>query len=173
MVWSLTDSKSTHVSRTLLGILADLNNVVVIVSTRPLTPVPVSILWWLYQEYQLWWVSPSFSCSKVFFPILWQGPGTYLSFRFLSILPYGQPGQRSILFDIFLFLDYRNFWDEAWFLSFRVFGQLSSSLYLQRFGRYFHWPSSRVSCRIRESTQNFELRGSLVLIPLNISRYKW
>ena len=35
--WSLSDSKSLQVSRTLLGILADLNNAVVwVVSTRPL-----------------------------------------------------------------------------------------------------------------------------------------
>ena len=34
--WSLSDSKSPHVSRTLLSILTDLNNAVVwIVSTRP------------------------------------------------------------------------------------------------------------------------------------------
>ena len=35
--WRLSDSKSSQVSRTLLSILADLNNIVVmIVSTRPL-----------------------------------------------------------------------------------------------------------------------------------------
>ena len=37
--WSLSDNKSLQVSRTLLSILANLNNVVVgMVSTRPLIP---------------------------------------------------------------------------------------------------------------------------------------
>ena len=41
--WSLSDSKSPQVSRTLLSILADLNNVVVwMVSTRPLISKPSS-----------------------------------------------------------------------------------------------------------------------------------
>ena len=42
-----------------------------------------------------------------------------------------------------------NFWDEAWwFLSLRLFGQLSSSVLLfpQRFGRYVLRPSSGVCC---------------------------
>ena len=63
-----------------------------------------------------------------------------------------------------------NFWDEAWFLSLRVFGLLSSSslLFPQSFGRYVLRPSSGV-CRIREPSRNFELhpllnpRGSPVL----------
>ena len=58
-----------------------------------------------------------------------------------------------------------NFWDEAWFLSLRVFRLLSSSLLLfpQRFGRYVLWPSSGV-CRTREPSRNFELRP-LTLVP--------
>ena len=90
-----------QVSRTPLSILADLNNAVVwIVPTRSL--VPVSIIWWLYQEHQLQLVSPSLSCSIVF-SIPKQGPGTYPSFRFLSILLFGQPGQQSPQFGKFSF----------------------------------------------------------------------
>ena len=62
------------------------------------------------------------------------------------------------------------------FLSFIVFGLLSSSLllYSQRFGRYVLRPSSGI-CRTGEPTQNFETRhlynprGSLILIPLTIT----
>ena len=47
--WSLCDSESPKISRTLLSILTDLNNDVVwVVSIRPLIinpPVPVPILW--------------------------------------------------------------------------------------------------------------------------------
>ena len=52
-----------------------------------------------------------------------------------------------------------NFWDEAWsFSSLRVFGQLSSSSLScsLRFGRCVLRPSSCVSCRTLEPTQNFE-----------------
>ena len=55
--WSLRESKSPQVSRTLLSILADINNAVVwMVSTRPFIsspPVPVTDLSWLYQAHQL------------------------------------------------------------------------------------------------------------------------
>ena len=68
-----------------------------------------------------------------------------------------------------------NFWDEAcWFLSFRFFGLLSSSLFPQRSGRYVLRPSSGVR-RTREPSRNFELRpllkprGSPVLIPFAIT----
>ena len=73
-----------------------------------------------------------------------------------------------------------NFWDKAWwFLSLMVVGLLSSSLLLfpQHFGWYVLRSSSGI-CRTWESTLNFELcallnpRGSPVLIPLAITRYK-
>ena len=54
-----------------------------------------------------------------------------------------------------------NFWDEAWwFLSFRVFTLLSSSLllYSQCFGQCVLWPSSEVTCWTQEPTWNFEPR---------------
>ena len=73
-----------------------------------------------------------------------------------------------------------NFWDEAWwYLSLRVFGQLSSLfLYSHRFNRYIFRPSSGVSCWTRQLSQNFELRplfnprGLLALIPFTITGYK-
>ena len=65
--WSLSDSKS-QVSRTLLIILANLNNTVVwMVSPCPLiskSSSPSTNLWWLHQ---LQLVSSSLSCSIVFF----------------------------------------------------------------------------------------------------------
>ena len=65
------------------------------------------------------------------------------------------------------------------FLSLRVFGLLSSSLFLflQCFGQYVLRPSSGV-CRTWEPSGNFELRpllnpqGLPVLIPLTITGYK-
>ena len=74
--WSLSDSKSPQVSRTLLNILAVLNNVVVgwspLVLLFPSPPVPLIIFWWLYQKHQSRLVWLSSSCSMVFFqfPIL-------------------------------------------------------------------------------------------------------
>ena len=66
----------------------------------PSPPVPVPILWWLYQEHQLQLVSQSLWCS-IFFSVPWQDPGTHLSFRFFSVLPCSQPGRQSPQFDKF------------------------------------------------------------------------
>ena len=51
---------------------------------------------------------------------------------------------------------------QRYFLSLRVFGQLSSSLLLfpQRFDRHVLRPSSGV-CRTREPSRNYELRPLL------------
>ena len=79
--WSLNDSKSPKVSRTLLRIQADLSNApLVLLFPSPL--VHVSILLWLYQEYQLQLESQSLSCSIVFFNF--QLRSWYLSFFSLS-----------------------------------------------------------------------------------------
>ena len=68
--WTLNDSKSPRVSRTLLSILVGVNNATVwIVSPRVLLsnfPVPVPVLWWLYSAHRLQLVSPSFPCSNFF-----------------------------------------------------------------------------------------------------------
>ena len=54
--WSLSKSKSSQVSRTLLTILANLDNAIVwMLSTHPLisrSSNPCTILWWLYKEHQ-------------------------------------------------------------------------------------------------------------------------
>ena len=105
--WSLSDSKSPQVSRTLLSILAVLNNVVVwMVPTRPPTskssspfsdplvtepkaPITIGVI--------------VIACSIVF-SIPWQGPGTNPSFHILSVMFCGQPRQRSRQFCKFSFL---------------------------------------------------------------------
>ena len=82
--------------------------------------------------------------------------------------------QVCVLFIIFLCMRYI-----LYVLSLRFFGLLSSSLLLfpQRFLRYVLRPSSDV-CRTREPSRNFKLRpllktrGSPVLIPFAITRYK-
>ena len=102
--WSLSDSKSPQVSRTLLSILALLNNAVVwMVSTHPPTskssnpfnsplvskaPITTDII--------ITFMFHSFS-------IPWQSRGTYPSFHFLSVLFCGQPGQQSRQFCKFSF----------------------------------------------------------------------
>ena len=97
---SLSNSKSPQVSRTLRSILADLNNAVVwMVSTRPMiskssslcirhlvtvprTPITID-------------VTVIFMFHLLFvFSVLMRGPGTYLSFRLLTISLLGQPGKQ-------------------------------------------------------------------------------
>ena len=70
-----------------------------------------------------------------------------------------------------------DFWNETWFLSFRVFGLFSSPLllYSQRLGRSTLRSFSGVSFQTLEPTQNFEPRplfnprGSIALITLTIT----
>ena len=103
---SLSDS-NYQVYRTLLIILGDFNKVVVwIVSTRtaisqssnpctnplvtvPSTPITIGI-------------TVTFTCHS--FSVLMQGLGTYLSFRFPSLLPNGQLELKGSLFGRFSFL---------------------------------------------------------------------
>ena len=97
--WSLSDSKSPQVSRTLLSMLAVRNNVVVwMVSTCP----PISKSSSLFNN-------PLVTVPKTpitigsnchlhvpqFFSILWQSRDIYPSFHILSVLFCGQPGQES------------------------------------------------------------------------------
>ena len=73
-------------SRTLLSILADLNNIIVwspFVLLVPSTLIPILILWWQHHTRQL--VPQSPSCS-IFFSFVQQDQGTNLSFRFPSNL---------------------------------------------------------------------------------------
>ena len=81
--WSLSDSKSIQVSKTLLSMLAYLNNIVAWMVSNCLwfisLLVPFINPFGLSQVHQLKLVSLSPSCSIVF-------PVIYLSFRFLLIL---------------------------------------------------------------------------------------
>ena len=117
--WSSSDSKSPQVSRTLLRILADFNNAVVwMVSTFhliskyptpfinpsgtvPSTPITIGI-------------TVTFMFYSFFFPVLWQGPGTYFSFCFLSVLPCGQPERQSPLFGKFSYFCWLSLGLVAW-----------------------------------------------------------
>ena len=97
--WILTDNKSPQITRTLVCILADLNNAVVFtVSTLPFffkftspctyplvtvpwTPITIGTIVNFMFHY--------------FFSIQYQGPGHYSFYRILSILICGQPGPKS------------------------------------------------------------------------------
>ena len=68
----------------------------------PSLPVSISILLWLYWMHQMRLVLPSLSCSIVF-SVLQLGLGTYLSFRFLSVLPWDQLELQNSLFGRFPF----------------------------------------------------------------------
>ena len=91
--WSWSYSKCPQVSRTLLSILADLNNVVVwMVSTLPLTSKssspwsnPLGIVPRALITIGIT-VTFMFHSLFVFFPLSFQSPDTYPSFRFLLIL---------------------------------------------------------------------------------------
>ena len=95
--WSLSDSKSPQVSKTLLSILADPNDAIVwMVSTRP-----------LFSNSSSPFTNPlvtipsapnTIGITVIFmshiFSVLKQGLGTYLSFCFLSILHCDLPGRK-------------------------------------------------------------------------------
>ena len=107
-LWSLSDSKSSQVTGTLLRILADLYYAVgLMVPTFPLfspnLPVPVPNHLGLFWVHELQMVSPSLSCVIVFFQFHEQGLRTYLSFHFLLILLCYVPGRQSQLFGRFFF----------------------------------------------------------------------
>ena len=81
--WWLSDNKCLQVSRTILSILADFSiSVLWIVSTHLISKSSrffLPIHWWLFEEHQLQLVSPSLSCSTVFF-FDFQARSRYLSF---------------------------------------------------------------------------------------------
>ena len=105
--WSLSDSKSPQIPRTVFNVLANLNNAVVwMVSTRS---VITQVLQFLYQpfidctERAIYnWYHRHFHVLQ-FFSIPWPGPDTYPSFHILSILFCGRPGQQSRQFCKFSF----------------------------------------------------------------------
>ena len=95
-----------QVSRTLLSILAVLNNAVVwIVSSRP----PTSTSSRPFNNYLVTVSKAPITIGIIVtfmfhsFSILWQGWGTYSSFHILSVLFCDQPGQQNRQFCIFSF----------------------------------------------------------------------
>ena len=115
--WSLSDSKSPQVSRTLHSIPADLNYAVVwmvsihtLISKSPSTctntllSVPSTLITS---------VSPSLSYSIVF-SILLKSLGIYLSFRLRPVLSCDQPRPQSSLFSMYTFFDGLSFGLVVW-----------------------------------------------------------
>ena len=80
--WCPCDSKSFHISKSLLSIPVDPNNALIcLVSIRPLISMssgPRTMHWWVYQKQRLQLVSPSLSYSIVFF---W----SFANSRYLSL----------------------------------------------------------------------------------------
>ena len=105
--WRLCPSKSLWVSQTLLSILAVFNNAAVwMVSTRPQTskssrPFKNPLVTVPKPPITIGKISPS--CPIVFFSILLQDLGSYLSFHILSVLFCGQLGQQCPQFCRFSF----------------------------------------------------------------------
>ena len=98
--WSLSDSKSPLVFRTLLSILPIVNNAVVwMVSNRPVISKSFSLfnnpLVTVPKVLITIGVIVPFMFPSFFFPIPQQGQCTYPSFHFLSVLFCGQPVQLS------------------------------------------------------------------------------
>ena len=104
--WSLDDNKSPQVSRTLLSILADLNNILVwMVSTCPLisnfSSLRINPLLTVPSTLITIDITVTFMLHR--FLALKQSPGIYLSFCFFSVLLCGQPGRQCPLFGRFSF----------------------------------------------------------------------
>ena len=104
--WSLSDSKSPQVSRTLLSILAVLNNAVIwMVSTRPPTSKSFSLFSSPLVTVSNAPITNGIIVTYMFhsFSIPYQGRGTYPSFHIFSVLFCSQPGHQSRLFCKFSF----------------------------------------------------------------------
>ena len=113
--WSLSVSKS-RVSNTLLSILADPYNAVVwMVSTHPLICKSSSPFNNPLVTVQRASITIGIIVMFHSFSILSQGPGTYPSSHFLSVLPCGQSGKQSSQFDEFslFFVDYFKGWSSG------------------------------------------------------------
>ena len=97
--WNLSDRKSPQVSRTLLSILADVNNVVVsIVSTRPLIFMSCSPYTNPLVIVPSAPITIGITVTFMFHSFIFnskQSQGHYFTFRFLTILLCGQPAQES------------------------------------------------------------------------------
>ena len=95
--WSLSDNKSPQLSRTLLSILADLNNAGIWIISMPSCPFIKPLVTVLR--------APTTFCITVtfIFHCFFQFTGIYSSFHFLSILYFCQPRQQSPQFGKFLY----------------------------------------------------------------------
>ena len=108
--WGLRDSKSPQVSMILLGILGDLNDTVIwMVSTCTLIsksscPFINHLGDCIERTKNNWYHRHRHLHVSLFFLVLLQGLGTYLSLRFFSILLGDLPGRQSPLFSRFYFL---------------------------------------------------------------------
>ena len=109
---SLSNSKFILVSNILLCTLADLNNTVVwMVSTRPLISKSSSPRTNHLEAIPSAIIKISITVTSMFhsFLVHWQSLGTYLSFRFLSVLSCGQQERQCPLFSsscFFLFFSF-------------------------------------------------------------------
>ena len=142
--WSLSDSKFSQVTRTLLSILTDLNNVVIwMVSTRPLISKSSSPF-----------MNPLVTVSRELITIAinvifmfhsffnsQQGRGIYPSFHFLSILLCGRAGHQSSQFWKFSFFIYFILF---FFIRFSRLGEICMSK-SQR-SLWGHSPEKTVDC---------------------------
>ena len=106
--WKLSGSKSPQVSRTLLSILANLNNAVIwMVFARSLISNSSSPLIKPFEIIQSAPITINITISLMFhnfFLVLWWGLSTCLSSCFLWFSPCGPLGWLSILFGRFYFL---------------------------------------------------------------------
>ena len=105
--WWLSNSKTPRVSRTLLGILADINKAAIwMFSIRPLisnSPDPFSILWGLFRVHYLQLVFPSLSCSMFSFQFPSKVKELIFLFPFFQFY-CGLPGRQSQQFGRYSFL---------------------------------------------------------------------
>ena len=127
--WSLSDSKSPQVSRTLLSILADLSNAIIcIVFTRPPTSKSSSPFSYPLVTVPNTPITIGIIVTCVFHSFFNSlARSRYLSFFSLSVLFCGQPGPSSsfsvlftlvLLLFLFLYLYVSGFWPFSAILSF-------------------------------------------------------
>ena len=132
--WSGSNSKFPQVSWTLLSFLVDLSDPVGwMVSTRPLismSSIPfINPLVTILNAPITNGITVTFMFNR-FFKVLKQGLGTYLSFRFPSVLPCGQPERQSPLWRSTL--DSQKL-QHYWSLTMRLFSVISRTLVLEGF----------------------------------------
>ena len=114
--WSLSDSKSPQVSRTLLNLLADLHNAVVCMISTSLIFKSSSLFTNPLGIVQSAQTRSCITVTLMFhsFFVLWQGLSTCLSFRLLWFSHCSLPGRQDPLFGWFTFFFYSpNVWSSG------------------------------------------------------------